>query len=166
MSDPTTTPPSYEAPVDADTPQTVSVRFTLSSDVHAKSASVVGAFNDWNPNVDAMSRATPDAALSCSIDIPGGRRYQYRFLLDGDRWTNDPHAHDYVPNEYGGHDSVLDLTARPDRSDAEAGNADVATHMESLRNEREVADDVHVRHPPHRTGEQQGATNRATESPA
>ena len=39
-----------------------------------------------------------------------GRRYRFRYLLDGRRWENDWEADDYVDNDHGGQDSVVDLT--------------------------------------------------------
>jgi hypothetical protein len=56
-----------------------------------------------------------DGVLSCSIGVIPGRRYQYRFLLDNDRWINDWTADAYAPNSFGGEDSVLDLTADVER---------------------------------------------------
>jgi len=70
---------------------------------------VVGDFNDWDPERGVMQR-DGDGSFTCTLSIPSGRRYQYRFLLDGDRWTNDWSAHAYAPNSFGGEDSVLDLT--------------------------------------------------------
>lgn len=87
----------------------VLVEFTLPADVHATTASVVGDFNSWEPSDGVMTRDEA-GAFSCSLPIPSGRTYQYRFLLDGERWTNDWAAHSYAPNSFGGEDSVLDLT--------------------------------------------------------
>ena len=56
-----------------------------------------------------MERAT-DGSFECVIDVPTGPRYQYRLLVDGDRWENDWNADSYAPNAYGGDDSVLDPT--------------------------------------------------------
>jgi hypothetical protein len=39
----------------------------------------------------------------------GGRRYRFRYLLDGERWANDGAADDYVANDFGVDDSVIDL---------------------------------------------------------
>lgn len=72
------------------------------------SAAVVGEFNDWSVTATPMER---DAhGFTATIDLEPGRSYRYRYLLDGDRWENDWNADGYVPNEFGGDDSVLDLT--------------------------------------------------------
>ncbi len=87
----------------------VTVSFSLPADAGAESASVVGDFNAWDPTQGVMER-DGDGAFSCTLDIPTGAVYQYRFLLDGDRWTNDWSAETYTTNAFGGEDSVLDLT--------------------------------------------------------
>ena len=40
----------------------------------------------------------------------GPHRKGYRYLVDGERWENDWAADTYAPNDYGGDDSVVDLT--------------------------------------------------------
>ena len=39
--------------------------------------------------------------------LPAGR-YEYLFVVDG-RWITDPKARDYVPNPFGGCNSVLQV---------------------------------------------------------
>jgi hypothetical protein len=46
-----------------------------------------------------------------TVDLAAGRAYRFRYLLDGQRWDNDWAADAYVPNSFGGDDSVVDLTA-------------------------------------------------------
>jgi 1,4-alpha-glucan branching enzyme len=70
---------------------------------------VVGDFNDWSRHRHAMTGGS--SGWSCTITVPVGRRYRFRYLLDGERWENDWEADDYVDNDHGGQDSVIDLTA-------------------------------------------------------
>jgi hypothetical protein len=74
--------------------------------------------------------------FSCAVNVVPGQRYRYRFLLDGDRWINDVAAHDYVPNEFGGEDSVLDLSAQADHELAAARERQTADTVEPLGGER------------------------------
>ena len=62
----------------------VRVTFRLSTSVWAESVHLVGDFNNWS------------------------LAYQYRYLLDRTRWCNDWQADRYVPNIFGGDNSVLD----------------------------------------------------------
>jgi hypothetical protein len=49
--------------------------------------------------------------FSVTVDLDAGRAYRFRYLLDGQRWDNDWAADAYVRNDFGGDDSVVDLTA-------------------------------------------------------
>lgn len=74
----------------------------------ATSASVVGEFNGWSTTANPME---PDGDwFVTQIRLEPGRTYRFRYLLDGSRWENDWAADAYAPNEFGGDDSVLDLT--------------------------------------------------------
>lgn len=86
----------------------VEVTFRLPDAGGATSASVVGEFNDWSTTANPMQ---PDGdGFATSVRLPAGRAYRFRYLLDGTRWENDWSADAYAPNEYGGDDSVVDLT--------------------------------------------------------
>ena len=49
--------------------------------------------------------------FSMTVGLDAGRAYRFRYLLDGQRWDNDWAADAYLPNDFGGDDSVVDLTA-------------------------------------------------------
>jgi hypothetical protein len=86
-----------------------SVTFTLSEAVGAHHAALCGEWNDWSPDREAMELV--DGAFSRTVELEVGRNYRFRYLLDGHRWENDWDADFYVPNDFGGEDSVVDLTA-------------------------------------------------------
>jgi len=79
-------------------------------------------WNDWSAGTDVMRR---DAAggFSLTVDLQAGRIYRFRYLLDGERWDNDWAADAYVPNRFGGDDSVVDLTALAETVPAAAKKA-------------------------------------------
>ena len=86
------------------------VTFTLPGEIGAGSAAVVGEFNGWSHTASPMRRMNGDTpGFVASIVLEGGRAYRFRYLMDGERWENDWAADDYVPNQYGGNDSVVDL---------------------------------------------------------
>ncbi len=87
-----------------------SVTFTLDPRVGADQAAVCGEWNDWSDTANVMQRQ-PDGAFSTTIDLDVGRAYRFRYFLDGSRWENDWAADAYVPNDFGGDDSLVDLTA-------------------------------------------------------
>lgn len=84
------------------------VTFELPADVEAKSAVVVGDFNNWDPTATPMKRKR-DGRLSVSINLPSGREYRFKYYLDQSRWLNDPNPDRLVPNPFGSFDSVIVL---------------------------------------------------------
>lgn len=89
-------------------PGHVKVTFALPADGTDGRVSVVGEFNDWNPVATPLARRGDTLRASVVLDV--GRRYAFRYLADGGRWFNDDEADDYQGNDFGGSDSVLDLT--------------------------------------------------------
>ena len=87
-----------------------SVTFTLDPGVGAQTAAVCGEWNDWSAGADIMRRDA-EGGFSLTVRLDAGRAYRFRYLLDGQRWDNDWAADAYVANDFGGDDSVVDLTA-------------------------------------------------------
>jgi hypothetical protein len=85
------------------------VTFTLDPGVNATSASICGDWNGWTSDADVM-KPSPSGGFTLELDLESGRSYRFRYLLDGHRWENDWAADAYVPNEFGGDDSMVDLT--------------------------------------------------------
>ena len=85
--------------------------FRLPDVVGAETVFVVGEFNDWSATAHPMEHV--DGAFIAFIALAPGRAYRFRYLLDGERWVNDWEADAYVPNEFGGDDSVIDLRRFP-----------------------------------------------------
>ena len=50
-----------------------------------------------------------DGSFSTTISAKPGRRYHFRYLIDGHRWENDPAADGYAPNPFGTEDSVIEV---------------------------------------------------------
>ncbi|MEW5917691.1 MAG: isoamylase early set domain-containing protein [Gemmatimonadota bacterium] len=69
----------------------------------ARSVAIAGQFNDWQPV--EMKRA-PDGAWQAVLELEPDRAYEFRYLIDGQRWANDPAADRCVPNPFGGENCV------------------------------------------------------------
>lgn len=86
---------------------------TVTFDIPAQGAeppiSVVGDFNGWDPAATPLVRR--GRTLRASVVLDAGRRYAFRYLAGGGRWFNDDAADDYESNDFGGTDSIIDLTA-------------------------------------------------------
>lgn len=72
----------------------------------ANAASVVGDFNGWKANANPMKRLR-DGSFSVAMELPKGKEYRFRYLLDGGRWENDWCADRYEPSPFGGDNSVV-----------------------------------------------------------
>lgn len=88
----------------------VRVTFELPSNMWAERVNLVGEFNGWDTRATAMTRSRADANWKVSLDLPGGCRYRFRYLIDGREWLNDWHADDHIENPYGTYDSIIDLS--------------------------------------------------------
>jgi hypothetical protein len=84
------------------------VTFTLPAQVGARRVALCGDWNGWSTDADVLERT--GEAFTCTVELEPGRTYRFRYLLDGERWENDWDADRYEPNDFGGDDSVVDLT--------------------------------------------------------
>ena len=87
----------------------VAVTFIVDPSVGASAACVCGDFNGWATMENDM-KPTEDGGFMLAIELPAGQRFAFRYLVDGERWVNDSAADAYVPNPYGGHNSVVDTS--------------------------------------------------------
>lgn len=74
----------------------------------AKRVTIVGDFNDWDENSTPLKKLKR-GDWTVTLELEPGRRYRYRYLIDGVRWENDWQADDYVPNPYGSDDSIIEV---------------------------------------------------------
>lgn len=84
------------------------VTFKLPAEVNAKKVSLCGEFNDWDVVAHPM-KELKDGSFSLTLSLESGRAYRFRYLLDGERWENDWAADAYLPNSYGGDDSIVQV---------------------------------------------------------
>ncbi|MFC1891973.1 isoamylase early set domain-containing protein [Thermodesulfobacteriota bacterium] len=82
--------------------------FDLSSEVIADEISLCGEFNDWDPQENKMTKRKT-GRWSTTISLMCGRKYRYKYLLDGKKWENDWDADAYQKNEFGSEDSVVEV---------------------------------------------------------
>jgi len=82
------------------------VWFYLPTQVNAETANLVGDFNDWDKTANPM-KMKKDGTFYTAVTLDTGNEYQFRYLLDSERWENDWEADDYQPNELGEENSVV-----------------------------------------------------------
>jgi len=85
------------------------VKFSLSGDHYTSASSIllVGDFNNWQIGETPMKKGKN--VWSMSLDLETGREYQFRYLIDGSNWENDPEADKYVASGFGSENSVIVL---------------------------------------------------------
>lgn len=72
----------------------------------AQQVFVVGDFNGWNEAATPLTRRK-SGDFAVVVELPVGKEYRFRYCIDCVRWENDRQADRYVPNIYGGEDSLV-----------------------------------------------------------
>jgi hypothetical protein len=83
----------------------VRVTFSMPAGIWADTIHLVGDFNNWDQTATPLR--LEDHGWCVSLELDAGKAYQYRYLINGTDWYNDWRADHYVPNEYGGDNSVV-----------------------------------------------------------
>lgn len=63
----------------------------------AKKLFLAGEFNNWE-YTETPLRRQKNGDYATIVELAPGTEYQYRFVLDGERWENDYEADKYVPS--------------------------------------------------------------------
>ncbi|GAA6183691.1 MULTISPECIES: isoamylase early set domain-containing protein [Alteromonadaceae] len=73
------------------------VTFKLSKEEakNAETVRLVGDFNDWDTATAPMKKLK-NGSFSSTVDLPADAEYQFRYLLDDEKWENDWNADAYV----------------------------------------------------------------------
>jgi 1,4-alpha-glucan branching enzyme len=82
------------------------VTFVLPAGTHARTAHLVGDFNNWDQRALPMKKLK-DGTFKVVVELEAGQEYQYRYLVNGSEWINDDAADKYVAHPYGGENSVV-----------------------------------------------------------
>ena len=72
----------------------------------AHSVAVIGNFNEWHPTGFEMHRNDQSQPWSIQLQLPPGR-YEYSFLVDGQKIIADPQAPFYQDDGFGNQNGVL-----------------------------------------------------------
>ncbi len=83
------------------------LRFSLYAP-QAASVALVGDFNGWGSMSELSLKPAGNGMWSVIIPLPSGR-YQYAFLVDGQRWVTDPRAEQHVSDDFGRQNAVVTI---------------------------------------------------------
>jgi 1,4-alpha-glucan branching enzyme len=85
------------------------VTFRLSKKAvgNARKAAIAGDFNDWESARTPM-KALKNGDFTVSVQLAKGREYQYRFVLDDQKWVTDDSADKMVYCEFASaHNAIV-----------------------------------------------------------
>ena len=85
---------------------TIAVTFKI-QDSTARTVALAGDFNNWD--TEALKLKKRNGVWKTKTALPRGR-FQYAFVIDGEKWVADPSAKDYMNNGYGSRNSIIDTT--------------------------------------------------------
>jgi serine protease AprX len=78
-------------------------------DDEAASVSVAGDFNEWDQLATPLKRNN-EGLWSTNIIVPRLGRFEYKFIVNGQRWIEDPNNGMKAPDNFGGLNSVIVMT--------------------------------------------------------
>jgi hypothetical protein len=88
-------------------------------DPYASSVNLAGSFNGWSKDANPMVKNS-DGVWTLEISLSPGT-YQYKYVVNGSSWVEDPYGFDYTDDGFGGLNSVITLIQGKD------GNEVIAT---------------------------------------
>ena len=65
----------------------------------AAKVTLVGEFNDWSETATELKKLK-SGVFKTTIKLETGKEYQFRYLIDGEKWENDWEADKYVANNF------------------------------------------------------------------
>ena len=74
----------------------------------AMSVHVAGDFNGWSPSQTPLEPTADGRAWAVMLRLDPGR-YEYQFVVDGERWLADPFAAEESDDGFGSRNAVLDV---------------------------------------------------------
>lgn len=84
----------------------VTFRLPKEAAPNARMVTIVGDFNNWKITETKMTKLK-SGDFKVTVEMPCNREYSFRYLVDSNNWENDWFADKYIPNQFGGEDSVV-----------------------------------------------------------
>jgi 1,4-alpha-glucan branching enzyme len=75
----------------------------------AKQLHVVGEFNKWDKGATPM-KSYKNGTFATTIDLDTNKKYQFRYLADGEVWLNDNEADAFIHSPYGNCENSVIVT--------------------------------------------------------
>ncbi len=84
------------------------VTFKVSKEMAAgaESVTVVGDFNNWDP-IETPLKKLKSGEFSGTVELEQGKAYEFRYLVGGESWYNEPDADGFSANTFGSENSLI-----------------------------------------------------------
>ncbi|HDK27842.1 MAG TPA: hypothetical protein ENG48_12245 [Candidatus Atribacteria bacterium] len=87
------------------------VKFSLKlNDTKAHVVAIAGDFNGWNPQANLLEDPDGDGIWTGTLNLEPGK-YEYMFVLDGEKWLPDPNALRYAKDGFGNKNAILEINS-------------------------------------------------------
>ena len=85
------------------------VTFSLTGEevAEAKKVQLVGDFNEWNVKKAIDLKKFKNGTFKTTLDLDTEKEYQFKYLIDSERWENDGEADKYVNNGVSAEDNFV-----------------------------------------------------------
>ncbi len=85
------------------------VQFSLKlNDAKIHTVAIAGDFNSWSPGDNLLEDPDGDGIWTGTLKLKPGR-YEYMFVMDGEKWLPDPNALRYVKDGFGNNNAILEI---------------------------------------------------------
>lgn len=62
---------------------------------------LLGEFNNWNTAEPVVMKKLKNGTFKVTIDLPSKTDFQFKYLLDGEKWINDDNPDKYINSGLG-----------------------------------------------------------------
>jgi 1,4-alpha-glucan branching enzyme len=85
------------------------VTFSLSQEeaLNAEKVQLLGDFNDWNVEEAIDLKKFKNGTYKTTLDLETAKSYQFKYLIDSEKWENDQEADSYVNNGIDADDNFV-----------------------------------------------------------
>ncbi|UUM33073.1 isoamylase early set domain-containing protein [Vibrio japonicus] len=83
----------------------VEVTFELPASEVEQSAAIVADFLDWQPA--EMKKVAKTKSYKFKTRLPKDAHFEFRYLVDDNKWVNDPQSDTFKPNVFGEDNSLV-----------------------------------------------------------
>jgi glycosidase len=86
--------------------ETVEVTLAYKPVISIERINLIGDFNDWDLDANPMLDDNGDGTYEATLSLTPGE-YEYKFVVDGNRWQKPTNADYYVEDGFGGKNGVI-----------------------------------------------------------